>query len=82
MVGTRAVSESGAVGSWRREQLELFCISRLINCAVEATEEQVTMDFSFPVGTSRTPFTAMPSVACVCMPCPPQGPFCPFHPAV
>lgn len=55
MVGTRAVSESGAVGSWRREQLELFCISRLINCSVEATEEQVVMDFSFPVGTPHRP---------------------------
>lgn len=34
---------------WDREQAELFCVSRLINCQIEATEEFIVMDFSFPV---------------------------------
>lgn len=49
-VGTRTLSESGTVGSWSREQVELFCISRLINCVLEANEEFVCMDFHFAVG--------------------------------
>lgn len=49
-VGTRTLSESGTVGTWSREQVELFCISRLINCVLEATEEFICMDFHFAVG--------------------------------
>lgn len=49
-VGTRTLSESGTVGPWRREQVELFCISRLLNCIVENDEEFVFMDCSFAVG--------------------------------
>ena len=48
-VGTRALSESGTVGEWEREQVELFCISRLINCILEANEEFICMDFHFAV---------------------------------
>lgn len=48
-VGVRAASESGTVGPWKREQVELFCVSRLINCVLEADEEWVVMDFHFPV---------------------------------
>jgi predicted Zn-dependent peptidase len=49
-VGTRTLSESGTVGAWSREQVELFCISRLINCVLEANEEFTCMDFHFAVG--------------------------------
>lgn len=49
-VGTRTLSESGTVGAWSREQVELFCISRLINCVLEASEEFICMDFHFAVG--------------------------------
>ena len=48
-VGVRAASESGTVGDWQREQVELFCVSRLINCVLESDEEFVVMDFHFPV---------------------------------
>lgn len=49
-VGTRTLSESGTVGDWDRAQVELFCISRLINCVLEANEEFICMDFHFAVG--------------------------------
>lgn len=49
-VGTRALSESGTVGRWNREQTELFCVSRLINCVLEPSEEFLVMDFNFPIG--------------------------------
>lgn len=49
-IGTRTLSESGTVGAWSREQVELFCISRLINCVLEANEEFTCMDFHFAVG--------------------------------
>lgn len=49
-VGTRTLSESGTVGEWDRAQVELFCISRLINCVLEANEEFVCMNFHFAVG--------------------------------
>lgn len=49
-VGVRTLSESGTVGNWGREQVELFCISKLINCVLEADEEFVCMDFHFAVG--------------------------------
>eukprot|EP00887_Chlorella_sp_A99_P001378 scaffold8.g1378.t1 len=56
-VGTRALSESGTVGTWQREQVELFCISKLINCTLEPDEEFVCMDFHFAVGDGGLPAT-------------------------
>lgn len=50
-VGTRTLSESGTVGQWDRQQVELFCISKLINCVLESDEEFIIMDFHFAVGT-------------------------------
>ena len=50
VVGTRALSESGKVGDWSRQQVELFCVTRLINCVIEADEEFLCMDFCFAVG--------------------------------
>lgn len=49
-VGTRALSEVGTVGRWRRDQVELFCISRLITSQLECDEEFVFMDAHFAVG--------------------------------
>ncbi len=49
-VGTRALNESGRVGDWQRPQIELFCISKLIHCLLEADEEFVCMDLHFAVG--------------------------------
>ena len=49
-IGTRTLSESGTVGGWRREQVELFCISKLINCMLESDEEFICMDFHFATG--------------------------------
>jgi predicted Zn-dependent peptidase len=49
-VGTRALSEVGTVGHWRRDQVELFCISRLITSQIECDEEFVFMDAHFAVG--------------------------------
>lgn len=52
-VGVRTLSESGTVGPWRRDQVELFCISKLINCLLDADEEFVFMDCHFAVGELR-----------------------------
>ncbi|CAK9857354.1 unnamed protein product [Sphagnum jensenii] len=46
-VGVRTLSEGGAVGSFSREQVELFCVGNLINCVLEADEEFLCMDFHF-----------------------------------
>jgi predicted Zn-dependent peptidase len=43
-LGARALSESGTAGDWPREQVELFCVSRLVNCALEADEEFLSLD--------------------------------------
>ena len=46
-VGVRTLNEAGSVGPWSREQVELFCISKLINCVLEPDEEFVFLDFHF-----------------------------------
>lgn len=46
-VGVRTLNEAGTVGQWAREQVELFCISKLINCVLEPDEEWVFLDFHF-----------------------------------
>lgn len=46
-VGMRTLSEGGTVGGFAREQVELFCVSHLINCVLEADEEFICMDFHF-----------------------------------
>ncbi|KAI5069253.1 hypothetical protein GOP47_0015554 [Adiantum capillus-veneris] len=46
-VGMRTLSEGGTVGSFAREQVELFCVNNLINCVLEADEEFLCMDFHF-----------------------------------
>ena len=46
-VGVRTLNEAGTVSDWAREQVELFCISKLINCVLEPDEEFVFLDFHF-----------------------------------
>ncbi|EFJ12171.1 hypothetical protein SELMODRAFT_446750 [Selaginella moellendorffii] len=46
-VGVRTFSEGGVVGGYSREQVELFCVTKLINCVLEADEEFMCMDFHF-----------------------------------
>ncbi len=46
-VGVRTLNEAGTVGQWSREQVELFCMSKLINCVLEPDEEFVFLDFHF-----------------------------------
>ena len=38
-----------------RAQVELFCISKLINCLLDSDEEFVYMDCHFATGTSPQP---------------------------
>ena len=52
VVGARALSEVGCVGDWPREQMEAFCVCNLINCALEADEENIVMDFHFATGAN------------------------------
>lgn len=47
IVGVRTLSEGGCVGSFSREQVELFCVNHLINCSLESTEEFICMEFRF-----------------------------------
>ncbi|KAL3604799.1 hypothetical protein D5086_005658 [Populus alba] len=47
VVGVRTLSEGGRVGSFSREQVELFCVNHLINCSLESTEEFICMEFRF-----------------------------------
>lgn len=63
-IGARALSESGTVGSWERSQIELFCISKLINCVLESDEEFVCMDLHFAVGASYSGFVLPAHLCC------------------
>lgn len=53
VIGSRALSEAGTVGDWPREQTEAFCVANLINCALEADDENIIMDFHFAVGEEQ-----------------------------
>lgn len=65
-VGTRTLSESGTVGHWDRQQVELFCISKLINCVLESDEEFIIMDFHFAVGAWADPGGGWCAIALCC----------------
>ena len=54
-VGVRTLNEAGTVADWSREQVELFCISKLINCVLEPDEEFVFLDFHFAMRTYPSP---------------------------
>ena len=49
-VGARAVSESGAVGDVSRQQLELFSISKLFTCIVDADDDSIYFDSQITPG--------------------------------
>ena len=53
-VGVRTLNEAGTVADWSREQVELFCISKLINCVLEPDEEFAFLDFHFAMRTYLT----------------------------
>jgi len=55
VLGARALSECGIMGPWGREAIEVFCVTHLITCALDADEENIMMDFHFSVdGGSMT----------------------------
>ena len=56
-MATRALSESGAFGPWRRHQVELFSISKLITCMMEPDDEWLCMDFHFNTGELTRPLS-------------------------
>eukprot|EP00983_Pelagomonas_calceolata_P028003 878640-Pelagomonas_calceolata.AAC.2 len=37
------------MGPWGREAIEVFCVTHLITCALDADEENIMMDFHFSV---------------------------------
>lgn len=41
------MSEAGTVGEFQREAVELFCLSRLINCMIDTDSENMFIDFHF-----------------------------------
>lgn len=47
-IGARTMQEGGAFEGWAREQVELFCIDHLVMVTVDANEESLFLDFSFP----------------------------------
>ncbi|KAK9797772.1 hypothetical protein WJX73_010222 [Symbiochloris irregularis] len=50
VIGTRTMSESGTVGDFTREQIELFSLSELVTCMLEAEGEYISMDSTFSSG--------------------------------
>ena len=46
-MGARTISEAGAVGDLSRQQLELFSISQLFHCMVDADDESLYFDCTF-----------------------------------
>ena len=53
-LGARAVQEGGAFEPWSREQVELFCVDRLIMVEVTCGEDYITIDFGFPTPPPKT----------------------------
>ena len=47
-VGSRAMQEGGAFGTWTREQVELFCVDHLLMVEINCSEEALVIDFVFP----------------------------------
>jgi len=53
-LGARTLQEGGAFAPWSREQVELFCVDRLIMVEVTCTEDAIFVDFQFPTPAPRT----------------------------
>jgi len=47
-VGARAMQEGGAFGRFSRNQVELFCVDKLLMVEINCNEEFLTFDFVFP----------------------------------
>ena len=54
--GVRALSECGAIGGWSREQIEIFCVTNLVSCALEADHEFLVLDLHFAKDTMERAF--------------------------
>jgi len=54
MLGARTLQEGGAFAPWTREQVELFCVDRLIMVEVTCTDEALFVDFQFPTPPPRS----------------------------
>ena len=52
-LGARTLQEGGAFEPWTREQVELFCVDRLIMVEVSCHEEAIHIDFQFPTPAPR-----------------------------
>lgn len=52
-LGARTLQEGGAFAPWSREQVELFCVDRLIMVEVACTDEAIFVDFQFPTPAPR-----------------------------
>ncbi|KAJ8608166.1 hypothetical protein CTAYLR_010305 [Chrysophaeum taylorii] len=53
-LGARTLQEGGAFSPWSREQVELFCVDRLIMVEVACTDEAIHVDFQFPTPAPRS----------------------------
>merc|ERR1712048_983009 len=42
------MQEGGALGSWTREEIELFCIDHLLIVEINCNEESFSIDIAFP----------------------------------
>ena len=62
-VGARAISEAGAVGGLTRQQLELFSISQLFHCMVDADDESLFFDCTFTPSESTALDCSMAGLA-------------------
>jgi len=47
-LGARAMQEGGAFGKFSRNQVELFCVDKLLMVEINCNEEFLTFDFVFP----------------------------------
>mmetsp|Transcript_8529 Transcript_8529/g.10826 ORF Transcript_8529/g.10826 Transcript_8529/m.10826 type:complete len:726 (+) Transcript_8529:2-2179(+) len=52
-LGCRTLQEGGAFEPWTREQVELFCVDRLIMVEVICVDEAIHIDFQFPTPAPR-----------------------------
>ena len=63
------------MGPWRRDQVELFSISKLITCMMEPDDEWLCMDFHFNTGELTRPLflqlLTQSRLAMQKLPCPP-----------
>lgn len=50
-VGIRTLAESGGLGPWSREEVEVYCLSNLVSGNMDADAEYVIMDFHYSMGS-------------------------------